>query len=445
MKVTVIGTGYVGLVTGACLARVGNDVMCVDIDELKINDLLNGIIPIYEPGLDELVRENLKSNRLKFDTNLKNGVEFGEILFIAVGTPQGDDGSANLTHVMNVAKDIGTFMQDYKLVVNKSTVPVGSAKKVKQAISEAMTSLKREPDFDVISNPEFLKEGNAIEDFMKPDRIIVGSSSDKATKLIKQLYAPFSRNHDVIIVMDESSSELSKYAANVMLATKISLMNEFANIAESTGADIDKVRQGIGSDPRIGYQFIYPGCGYGGSCFPKDVRALYHTANEFGIEANLINAVERVNENQKDLLFKKLNEQFGGNFTDRTVALWGLAFKPRTDDMREAPSRNLIDSVLEHGGRINAHDPIAIPTAKRIYSDNDNIKYFEDQYDALQGADALIICTEWESFRSPDFDLMIKLLNKSIVIDGRNLYSLDVMKDYGFNYSSIGRPTVTSF
>jgi UDPglucose 6-dehydrogenase len=445
MKLTIIGTGYVGLVTGACLARVGNHVMCVDIDKSKIDDLSNGIIPIYEPGLKEIVVDNLKSNRLRFGTDLKAGVEFGDLLFIAVGTPESNDGSANLSYVLDVAKQIGTYLEDYKVIVNKSTAPIGSISKIRETIAETVSSRSKELDFDVISNPEFLKEGNAVEDFMKPDRIVVGSSSQKATKLIKQLYAPFNRNHDVIIVMDESSSELTKYAANVMLATKISLMNELANIAETTGADIDKVRLGIGADPRIGYKFIYPGCGYGGSCFPKDVRALSHTAKEFGLKADLIGAVEKVNESQKASLFKKLSVEFNNDFKDKTVSLWGLSFKPRTDDMREAPSIILINSVLEHGGQINAHDPIAIPTATKLYKNISGIKFFEDQYETLQGADALVICTEWESFRSPDFDVILKSLNKPIVVDGRNLYSLETMKEFGFNYSSIGRPKVTSF
>ncbi len=439
MNISIIGTGYVGLVTGACLAEVGNHVVCIDTNNEKIENLKAGKIPIYEPGLEGMIIENVKSGRLTFDTELSYAVKHGEVLFIAVGTPSDEDGSADLNHVINVARGIGNLIDNYKIIVNKSTVPVGTSKTVSDVISEEIANRDIDISFDVVSNPEFLKEGSAIEDFMKPDRIIVGSRSQKAVSIMRQLYAPFDRNHDGFMVMDEPSAELTKYAANIMLATKISLMNELANIAELVGADIERVRIGIGADPRIGYSFIYPGCGFGGSCFPKDVRALQHIAKQLGMEAPLLTAVNSVNEHQKELLATKLLNAFSGTLQSRKIAVWGLAFKPKTDDMREAPSKVLIEKINLHGGKVRAFDPQANAEARKIYFDHADVDILDDQYAVLEDADALVICTEWQSFRSPDFEKIKNQLKDPLIIDGRNLYDPDLMKSYGIQYLSIGR------
>ncbi len=440
MKITVFGSGYVGLVTGTCLAEVGNDVLCMDVDADKIEQLEKGIIPIYEPGLEAMVKENHEAGRLNFTTDTEQAVKHGLFQFIAVGTPPDEDGSADLQYVLAVAESIAQHMDEYKVVIDKSTVPVGTADKVKRVIADKLAERNESIEFDVVSNPEFLKEGAAIDDFMKPDRIIVGADNPRTTALIKSLYAPFNRNHDRIIAMDIRSAELTKYAANSMLATKISFMNELANLAEHLGADIEHVRQGIGSDSRIGYHFIYPGCGYGGSCFPKDVKALERTAKEVGYTAHLLNAVEVVNDKQKNVLFDKINRHFGGDLQGRTFALWGLAFKPNTDDMRDAPSRVLLESLIAAGATVQAYDPEAMGEAKRIYGDKPGLKLCPSANDALQGADALCIVTEWKNFWSPDFDDMKSRLKQAVIFDGRNLYEPQVMKSLGFDYSSIGRP-----
>lgn len=439
MKITVFGSGYVGLVTGACLADVGNDVLCMDIDENKINKLKQGIIPIYEPGLEDMVKENQAEGRLRFTSDVKEAVEHGLFQFIAVGTPPDEDGSADLQYVLAVAKSIGEHMNEYKVVVDKSTVPVGTADKVKMTIQETLDKAGSNLEFDVVSNPEFLKEGAALEDFTKPDRIVIGTDNPRTAELLKALYAPFNRSHERIIIMDVRSAELTKYAANAMLATKISFMNELANLAEHLGADIEHVRQGIGSDSRIGYSFIYPGCGYGGSCFPKDVKALERTAKQAGYHAELLNAVENVNSRQKQRLFEKIHTHYKGNLKDKVFALWGLAFKPRTDDMREAPSRVLLEALIEAGAVVQAYDPEAMHEARRIYSDMPGLTFCEDSKEALQNADALAIVTEWNQFRSPDFAQLSQQLRDKVIFDGRNMYDPAFVKRNGLQYYAIGR------
>lgn len=439
MKITIFGSGYVGLVTGACLAEVGNSVLCVDIDANKIKMLEEGHIPIHEPGLEELVQGNAAAGRLSFTTDVAAGVAHGLFQFIAVGTPPDEDGSADLQYVSAVARSIGEHMNDYRIVVNKSTVPVGTADKVREAVTEALAKRGRTLEFDVVSNPEFLKEGAAIDDFMRPDRIIIGTDNPRTTELLRALYVPFNRNHDRLIAMDIRSAELTKYAANAMLATKISFMNELANLAERLGADIERVRIGIGADPRIGYHFIYPGCGYGGSCFPKDVKALERTARDNGYQAELLRAVEAVNERQKHLLFAKITRHFGTDLRGRTIALWGLAFKPNTDDMREAPSRTLIESLWDAGARVQAHDPAAMEEAQRIYGKRDDLILCKSPMEAVQNADALAIATEWNIFRSPDFAALKSALKQPVIFDGRNLYNPQLMAQEGFSYYAVGR------
>jgi len=439
MKVTVFGSGYVGLVTGVCLAEVGNDVVCIDVDQQKIDNLKKGIIPIYEPGLDELVKDNQQAGRIKFTTDIQEAVSHGVFQFIAVGTPPDEDGAADLQYVLAVAKSIAENMDGYRIVVDKSTVPVGTADKVKDAILQVLASRGVAIDFDVVSNPEFLKEGAAINDFMKPDRIIVGTDNPRTAELLKALYAPFNRSHERIITMDVRSAELTKYAANAMLATKISFMNELANLAELLGADIEHVRNGIGSDSRIGYSFIYPGCGYGGSCFPKDVKALERTARQMGYKAELLNAVENVNDRQKQVLFNKVVQHYTGDLQGKIFALWGLAFKPKTDDMREAPSRVTLESLINAGASVRAFDPEAMAEAKRIYGDKPGLILVETAEEALQGANALIVVTEWKNFWSPDFDLIKNTLKDAVIFDGRNLYQPGLLKKQGIVYYGIGR------
>lgn len=439
MKVSVFGSGYVGLVTGACLAEVGNEVLCIDIDPSKIDRLNQGDIPIYEPGLDIIVRRNMGSGRLRFTTDVDQAVQHGLFQFIAVGTPPDEDGSADLQYVLAVATSIGERLEDYRVVVNKSTVPVGTADKVRQTMAEVLQKRQKKVEFDVVSNPEFLKEGAAIEDFMKPDRIVVGTDNPRTTELLRALYAPFNRNHDRLVCMDIRSAELTKYAANAMLATKISFMNELANLAERLGADIEKVRLGIGSDPRIGYHFIYPGCGYGGSCFPKDVKALERTARDVGYSAALLQAVESVNGRQKQRLVEKIRDYFHGELAGKTFALWGLAFKPNTDDMRDASSRVIMEALWAAGARVRAYDPVAMQEAQRLYPDQTGLVLCNDTDETLQGADALIIVTEWNVFRSPDFDRLKSMLTHPVIFDGRNLYDPSRMQTLGFDYFGIGR------
>ncbi|MGL1832945.1 UDP-glucose dehydrogenase family protein [Rhodocyclaceae bacterium SMB388] len=439
MNVTVFGTGYVGLVTGTCLADVGHHVMCVDVDEAKIEGLKNGVIPIYEPGLEPMVTRNFDEGRLRFTTDAAEGVAFGELQFIAVGTPPDEDGSADLQYVLAVARSIGTHMDGYKVVVDKSTVPVGTADRVKATIAEVLAGRGVTLPFDVCSNPEFLKEGAAIEDFTKSARIVVGTDSEAVRERMRECYAPYSRNHDKLMFMDVRAAELTKYAANAMLATKISFMNEIANLAERLGADVEQVRQGIGSDPRIGYQFIYPGCGYGGSCFPKDVQALAHTASQVGYEAELLNAVEAVNNRQKHVLFDKLNQAFDGALAGRTIAIWGLSFKPNTDDMRAAPSRVLMESLWAAGAKVRAYDPEAMKETARIYGERDDLQLVAYQNDALSGADALVICTEWKQFRTVDFKWLRNQLATPVLVDGRNLFDPAQVKAAGLMYYAVGR------
>jgi len=439
MKVTIFGTGYVGLVTGACLAEMGNHVVCVDIDAGKVERLKRGEIPIYEPGLEEVVQRNHVSGRLDFTTEAAPAIAHGELIFIAVGTPPDEDGSADLQYVQKVASTIGRHLDRYAVVVNKSTVPVGTADRVREAVATELAARQVTVEFDVVSNPEFLKEGAAVEDCLRPDRIIVGASSERAVALLRKLYAPFNRNHDRMVVMDERSAELTKYAANAMLATKISFMNEIANIAERVGADVELVRQGIGSDPRIGYSFIYPGAGYGGSCFPKDVQALERTAHAHGYEARLLGAVEAVNRQQKGKLFELISRHLDGRLAGRTVALWGLAFKPNTDDMREASSRRLMEQLWSAGAKVRAFDPEAREEAQRLYGDRDDLVLCEHAMDALQGADVLAVVTEWKTFRSPDFTAIRAALAVPAVFDGRNLYDPAVVEEAGLAYYGIGR------
>jgi UDPglucose 6-dehydrogenase len=439
MKVTIHGTGYVGLVTGVCIAQVGNHVVCVDIDAVKIGDLQRGEVPIYEAGLTELVRRNVAAGRLRFTTDVGSAVRHGDIQMIAVGTPKNEDGSADLSHVLDVAESIGAAMDRYLVIVDKSTVPVGTADRVRERIAGVLARRRADLDFDVVSNPEFLKEGAAVADFMKPDRIIVGTDSQRATETLRQLYEPFSRSHEKLIVMDVRSAELTKYAANVMLATKISLMNEIANIAERYGADIEQVRIGIGSDPRIGYSFIYPGCGYGGSCFPKDVHALIRSASEVDYDAELVRAVDRVNERQKTVLFSKINAHYSGKLRGRTFALWGLAFKPNTDDMREAPSRSLMEALWAAGARVRAFDPQAMAETRRAYGERADLQLCDSANEALVGSDALIVVTEWQEFRSPDLAAIKSALVAPVIFDGRNIYDPKVLSREGFTHYAIGR------
>ena len=440
MKITIFGSGYVGLVTGACFAEVGNDVLCIDIDQQKIDSLNAGQIPIHEPGLDEIVAENIKAGRLRFTSDLREGVEFGLYQFIAVGTPPDEDGSADLRYVLSVAESIGTFMNEYRIVINKSTVPVGTADLVKERIRTVLAGRNADIDFDVVSNPEFLKEGDAVNDFMNPERIVVGVDNPRTKELLRFLYSPFNRSYERFIAMDIRSAELTKYAANAMLATKISFMNEIANIADRVGADIEAVRKGIGSDSRIGFSFIYPGIGYGGSCFPKDVQALERTAHKHGYHSRILQAVEAVNHDQKSSMVRKIKGHFPDGIAGRVFAIWGLAFKPNTDDMREAPSRRVIDELLNDGARVRVYDPVAMNEVRRIYGDCDEIIYAANPEDAIKGSNALVVLTEWLVFRSPDFDMIKRELSHPVVFDGRNIYSPDFMEQFGFTYYSIGRP-----
>ena len=439
MKVTIFGSGYVGLVTGACLAEAGNHVLCVDIDAAKVARLNAGEVPIHEPGLDALIQRNRDSGRLEFSTDAARGVDHGLFQLIAVGTPPDEDGSADLRHVVEVARAIGNGLQRYAIVVTKSTVPVGTADKVRAEVAAALARRQSAVEFDVVSNPEFLKEGAAIQDFMKPDRVVVGTDGPRTTELMRALYEPFTRNHDRLIVMDIRSAELTKYAANAMLATKISFMNELAGLAERVGADIERVRIGIGSDPRIGYGFMYPGTGYGGSCFPKDVKALIRSARDVKHVTPILNAVEQVNELQKSILVRKLKAVVGGQLKGLKVALWGLAFKPNTDDMREAPSRVIIDSLLAAGTSVRAYDPIAMDEARRLYAGQAQLTLCRDAYEAVDGAAALLIATEWQEFRSPDFERLKELLTAPRILDGRNLYDPALLARQGFEYYAIGR------
>ncbi len=445
MNITVVGTGYVGLVTGTCLAEVGNHVCCIDNDAKKVEALKNGKIPIFEPGLESLVVENSRAERLFFSTDIKQGVEFADVIFIAVGTPPDEDGSADLQYVLQVARSIGEHMQAYKVVVTKSTVPVGTSEKVRQALAETLQQRGRAEgeqaiEFSVASNPEFLKEGAAVEDFLKPDRIVVGTDDPRALNALREVYAPFNRNHDRVIAMDIPSAELTKYTANAMLATKISFMNEMANLAELLGADIEAVRRGIGSDPRIGYHFIYAGCGYGGSCFPKDVQALHRTASQVGYDSRMLAAVEGVNNDQKMVPVNKLVSELGEDLTGKTIAIWGLAFKPNTDDMREATSRVVIDAILQRGGKVRAYDPVAYQEAERIYKGRAGLEInHTDPYAVLEGADALIVVTEWKVFRAPDFDQIKGRMRNHLVIDGRNIFDPETLQAAGFTYHGIGR------
>ncbi|NGX17033.1 UDP-glucose/GDP-mannose dehydrogenase family protein [Wenzhouxiangella sp. XN24] len=439
MKITIFGSGYVGLVTGACLADVGNQVVCVDIDQDKIDRLNAGEIPIFEPGLTAVVARNRESGRLKFTTDVKVGVAHGLFQFIAVGTPPDEDGSADMQYVLAVARSIGESMEDYRVVVDKSTVPVGTADKVKAEIARTLEERGASIDFDVVSNPEFLKEGAAVDDFMRPDRIIVGTDNPRTTELLRLLYEPFNRQQDRLIAMDIRSAELTKYAANAMLATKISFMNELANLAERFGADIEHVRLGIGSDPRIGYHFIYPGAGYGGSCFPKDVTALAHSARQAGHPAQLLEAVEAVNARQKQVLFDKISAHYGESLAGRTIALWGLAFKPNTDDMREAPSRVLMEALWDAGAKVRAYDPQAREETHRIYGDRGDLVLCKSAEAALEGADCLVVITEWMEFRSPDFDAIKDALTEPVIFDGRNVFDPDFVRRFGFTYYGIGR------
>ncbi|SHF69597.1 UDP-glucose dehydrogenase family protein [Flavisolibacter ginsengisoli] len=435
MKITVVGTGYVGLVTGTCLAETGNHVCCVDIDERKVNKLRNGQITIYEPGLEKLFERNLKEERLSFTTDLKEGLEDSEIVFLALPTPPGEDGSADLKYVLGVADHIGKLLKDYKIIIDKSTVPVGTAEKVHAAIAKNYNG-----EFDVVSNPEFLREGVAVEDFMKPDRIVIGTTSERAKVLLTELYGPYVRQGNPIIFMDERSAELTKYAANAFLATKISFMNEIAQMCERLGADVDMVRKGIGSDERIGKRFLFPGIGYGGSCFPKDVKALVYSAKEVAYDFAILDAVTEVNERQKIHLVSKIRRYFNNDLAGKKFAVWGLAFKPNTDDIREAPSLEIISALLESGASVCAFDPEAVNNVKQIFGDR--INFAETQYDCIENADALIVATEWNEFRTPDFDKILSLLKDPVIFDGRNVFDVQVMEKKGFHYESIGRSSV---
>lgn len=435
MKITVVGTGYVGLVTGTCLAETGNHVCCVDIDQRKVEKLRNGVMPIYEPGLEKLFERNLKEERLSFTTSLEEGLEHAEIVFLALPTPPGEDGSADLKYILGVSENIGKLLTDYKVIIDKSTVPVGTAEKVQAAIAKNFDG-----EFDVVSNPEFLREGVAVDDFMKPDRIVIGTTSERAQKLLTELYAPYVRQGNPIIFMDERSAELTKYAANSFLATKISFMNEIAQLCERLGADVDMVRRGIGSDDRIGKRFLFPGIGYGGSCFPKDVQALVYSANEVAYEFKILNAVTEVNEKQKVHLVNKIKRYYNNDLSGKHFAIWGLAFKPNTDDIREAPALEMINALIEAGATVATFDPEAMNNVKGVIGDK--VIYSETQYDCLANADALIIATEWNEFRTPDFDKIIAALKDAVVFDGRNLFDVEQMEKKGFHYESIGRPLV---
>ncbi len=440
MKITVVGTGYVGLVSGACLAEMGNDVLCLDLDPEKIRILKEGGIPIHEPGLDQVVARNVAAGRLHFTTDVQEAVQFGTIQFIAVGTPPDEDGSADLQYVLSAARAIGRHMTDYKVIVDKSTVPVGTADKVKAAVRAELDARGENIPYSVVSNPEFLKEGAAVDDFMRPDRIVVGAEDDQAIFLMKALYAPFQRNHEKLLIMDLRSAELTKYAANAMLATRISFMNELALLAETLGADIELVRHGIGSDPRIGYHFLYAGCGYGGSCFPKDVKALIKTGADSGHTLRVLNAVEDANDAQKLVLVDKIVERFGEDLTGLHFAVWGLAFKPNTDDMREAPSRVIIAELFRRGATVTAYDPVAMTEARRVFGEDARLRYAERPMQALDDADALLIVTEWKEFRSPDFDVIKAKLKSGIIFDGRNIFDPALPRKAGLTYLSIGRP-----
>ena len=452
MKITVIGSGYVGLVSGACLADLGNDVLCLDVDPRKIEILNQGGVPIYEPGLDEVIRRNVAAGRLRFTTDINESVAHGLVQMIAVGTPSGEDGSADLQYVVAAARAIGRAMTEYKVIVDKSTVPVGTADKVRQAVQEELDKrgLNSSPfkgevgrgmglQFSVVSNPEFLKEGAAIEDFNRPDRIVIGAEDEQAIKVMRDMYSPFQRNHDRLMVMDIKSAELTKYAANAMLATRISFMNELANLAEKVGADIEHVRKGIGSDQRIGYHFLYAGCGYGGSCFPKDIRALQRTGEEYGMPLRILNAVEEVNHAQKNVLLKKITARFGNDLKGKHFALWGLAFKPGTDDMRDATSRVVMEGLWAKGATVTAHDPVAMKETRHIYGERADLRYAETPLDALQDADALIIVTEWKAFKSPDFEAVRSRLKQPVIFDGRNLFEPASVSALGIEYHGIGR------
>ena len=439
MKITIIGTGYVGLVTGTCLAEVGNEVLCLDVDPRKIDMLKQGGIPIYEPGLEDMVKRNVAAGRLHFTTNVEESVAYGQVQFIAVGTPPDEDGSADLQYVVAAARSIGKHMDEYKVIVDKSTVPVGTADKVRAAVADELSKRNANIPFAVASNPEFLKEGAAVEDFMRPDRIVIGTDDPKALEIMRAIYAPFQRNHERLISMDIRSAELTKYAANAMLATRISFMNELAILAEKLGADIEHVRHGIGSDPRIGYHFLYPGVGYGGSCFPKDVQALQRTAQENGITLRVINAVEEANERQKQVLIEKVKNHFGGDLAGKKFAMWGLAFKPNTDDMREAPSRVILEGLWQLGATVRAYDPVAMHETQRIFGDEPRLEYADNPMDCLDGTDALLIVTEWKVFRSPDFEAIKGKLKQPVIFDGRNLYEPKVVREAGLQYFPIGR------
>ncbi|MFN8292442.1 MAG: UDP-glucose/GDP-mannose dehydrogenase family protein [Chitinophagales bacterium] len=435
MKIAVVGTGYVGLVTGTCFAETGNHVTCIDINEEKVQKLKNGEVPIFEPELDLLFERNVKQGRLSFTTSLEQGVEGAKVIFLALPTPPGEDGSADLKYVLAVASQLGKILKEYAVVVNKSTVPVGTAEKVRQAIAQHAAV-----EFDVVSNPEFLREGVAVQDFLKPERVVVGTQSERAKKIMEELYLPFVRQGNPVIFMDERSAELTKYAANAFLATKISFMNEIANLCEKVGADVDMVRKGIGTDSRIGKQFLYAGIGYGGSCFPKDVQALHFTSKEYEYNFGILNAVMEVNALQRQYFFNKIAAHYQGGLQGKTVAVWGLAFKPNTDDIREAPALYLIDELLAAGATVRAYDPEAIAHVERIYGNK--VFFASDEYDALNGADFLVIVTEWNAFRSPDFDRIKSLLKEPVIFDGRNVFNLDTMKELGFSYQSIGRTKV---
>ena len=442
MNVTIFGSGYVGLVTGACLAEVGHNVVCMDVDQNKIDMLNNGKVPIYEPNLSDMIARNKEEGRIHFTSDANQAVNHGELQFIAVGTPPDEDGSADLKYVVAVADSIATHMQRPKIIITKSTVPVGTADLVQKTVNDRLSQLDKTLDFHVCSNPEFLKEGAAIDDFMKPDRIVVGTNSDYVADTMRQLYAPFGRRSEKVMIMDIRSAELTKYAANAMLATKISFMNEIASLAEKLGADVENVRKGIGSDSRIGYSFIFPGCGYGGSCFPKDVKALSSTGEQVGYHARIISAVDSVNEDQKHQLFQKLHQHFDGDLKGKTIALWGLAFKPNTDDMREAPSRVLMEALWQAGANVQAYDPEAMEECQRIYGLKDNLVLTGTATSALKGADALVVCTEWNVFRGADLDTIAETLNSPVVVDGRNLWLPNVMQNKGIRYYSIGRQAV---
>lgn len=439
MKITIIGTGYVGLVTGTCFADMGNSVVCVDNNNQKIDMLNNGEIPIWEPGLEEMVKRNIEEGRLSFTTDIKQAIRESLTCFIAVGTPPDEDGSADLQYVLAVARDIATHMNGYKIIVDKSTVPIGTADKVKNEIMKVLKKQGVSHKFDVVSNPEFLKEGAAIDDFMRPDRVVIGTDNPKVKEYMHELYAPFCRTHEKLIIMSVKSAEMTKYAANAMLATKISFMNEIAKLCELMGADINEVRHGIGSDSRIGYKFIYPGVGYGGSCFPKDVKALIKMAQNVNSEAQILQSVEDVNAYQKELLIQKVKNHFGEDLKGKTFAIWGLSFKPQTDDMREAPSIVIINGLINAGAEIQAYDPVAMGESKRIFGENEKIKYYSGNYDAIENADALLLITEWHQFRRPDFLKIKKLLKQPVIFDGRNQYNPKELGELGFSYYSIGR------